>query len=160
MYACAPSNIIYNIVKNYIFADFQNITTNNIVECDLTESAKNGEAKEKLREVFGGEDLKFDVIIGNPPYQEMDGGAQASASPIYHHFVRLAKELEPGLISFIMPTRWYAGGKGLDDFRDEMLNDIHIRELHDWLTPEDIFPHTNIRGGVCYFLWDKDYDNN
>ncbi len=58
-----------------------------------------------------------------------------------------------------MPTRWYAGGKGLDDFRDEMLNDIHLKELHDWLTPEDIFPNTNIRGGVCYFLWDKNYDN-
>lgn len=59
-----------------------------------------------------------------------------------------------------MPTRWYVGGKGLDDFRDEMLNDIHLRELHDWLTPADIFPNTNIRGGVCYFLWDKSYDNS
>lgn len=104
--------------------------------------------------------MKFDVIIGNPPYQEMDGGAQASASPIYHHFVKLAQELNPELISFIMPTRWYVGGKGLDNFRKEMLNDIHLRELHDWLTPEDIFPNTNIRGGVCYFLWDKNYDNS
>lgn len=160
VYACAPSNIIYNIAKNYIFADFKNISSKNIVECDLTEYAKNGNAKKKISEIFGDENLKFDVIIGNPPYQEMDGGAQASASPIYHHFVRLAKELNPELISFIMPTRWYAGGKGLDDFRDEMLNDIHLKELHDWLTPEDIFPNTNIRGGVCYFLWDKNYDNS
>lgn len=160
VYACAPSNIIYNIAKNYIFADFKNISSKNIVECDLTEYAKNGNAKKKISEIFGDENLKFDVIIGNPPYQEMDGGAQASASPIYHHFVRLAKELNPELISFIMPTRWYAGGKGLDDFRDEMLNDIHLKELHDWLTPEDIFPNTNIRGGVCYFLWDRNYDNS
>ncbi|POZ55061.1 hypothetical protein LYSIN_03358 [Lysinibacillus sphaericus] len=160
VYACAPSNIIYNITKNYIFADFKDISSKNIVQCDLTDYAKKGEAKEKLLEVFGVENLKFDVIIGNPPYQEMDGGAQASASPIYHHFVRLAKELNPELVSFIMPTRWYAGGKGLDDFRDEMINDIHLRELHDWLTPEDIFPNTNIRGGVCYFLWDKNYDNS
>ncbi|MCA1292774.1 Eco57I restriction-modification methylase domain-containing protein [Paenibacillus sp. alder61] len=160
VYACAPSNIIYNIAKNYIFADFKNISFKNIVECDLAEYAKNNNAKMKISEIFGDENLKFDVIIGNPPYQEMDGGAQASASPIYHHFVRLAKELNPELISFIMPTRWYAGGKGLDDFRDEMLNDVHLKELHDWLTPEDIFPNTNIRGGVCYFLWDENYDNS
>ncbi|AWI12638.1 restriction endonuclease [Caldibacillus thermoamylovorans] len=160
VYAIAPSNIIYNIGKNYIFSNLTDVQTKNIVEFDLTELAKKGNAKEKISQLFGGEDLKFDVIIGNPPYQEMDGGAQASASPIYHHFVRLAKELNPSLISYIMPSRWYVGGKGLDDFRDEMMNDIHIRELHDWLTPEDIFPNTNIRGGVCYFLWDKDYDNS
>lgn len=160
VYACAPSDIIFNIVKNYIFADFEDISSNNIKECDLTEYAQGDNASKKLLEVFGDENLKFDVIIGNPPYQEMDGGAQASASPIYHHFVRLAKELNPELISLIMPTRWYAGGKGLDDFRDEMLNDVHLKELHDWLTPEDIFPNTNIRGGVCYFLWDKQYDNS
>ncbi|AUW93070.1 restriction endonuclease [Sulfobacillus thermotolerans] len=160
VYACAPSNIIYNIAKKYIFGDFKGISTKHIVECDLMEFAKNGTVKKKLRDLFGDENLKFNVIIGNPPYQEMDGGAQASASPIYHHFVRLAKALNPELISFIMPTRWYAGGKGLDDFRDEMINDIHVRELHDWLTPDDIFPNTNIRGGVCYFLWDKNYDNS
>ncbi|BCC15168.1 Eco57I restriction-modification methylase domain-containing protein [Bacillus cereus] len=160
VYACAPSNIIYNIVKNYVFADFKDISRKNIVECDLIKYTKNNNAKQKILEVFGDENLKFDVIIGNPPYQEMDGGAQASASPIYHHFVRLAKELNPELVSFIMPTRWYVGGKGLDDFRDEMLNDIHLRELDDWLTPADIFPNTNIRGGVCYFLWDKSYDNS
>lgn len=89
----------------------------------------------------------------------MDGGAQASASPIYQNFVQAAKELNPRYISLIMPSRWYTGGQGLDIFRDEMLNDKHIRELHDWLTPEDIFPNTNIRGGVCYFLWDSIYDN-
>ncbi|MGK4151941.1 Eco57I restriction-modification methylase domain-containing protein [Kurthia gibsonii] len=160
VYACAPSNIIYNIVKNYIFSDFKDVSSKNIVEYDLIEDAKNNKAPKQLLEVYGDENLKFDVIIGNPPYQEMDGGARASASPIYHHFVRLAKELNPELISFIMPTRWYAGGKGLDDFRDEMLSDIHLRELHDWLTPEDIFPNTNIRGGVCYFLWDKNHNSS
>lgn len=159
VYAFTPSNIIYNIVRNYVFANFDDISSKNIVECDLIKYATTGNAKEKITESFGGEDLKFDVIIGNPPYQEMDGGAQASATPIYHHFVRLAKELKPELITLIIPTRWYVGGKGLDDFRDEMLNDAHIRELHDWLTPEDIFPNTNIRGGVCYFLWDRSYDN-
>lgn len=159
VFAFAPSNIIYNIVTNHVFADLDNIEKRNIVECDLTEYIESGTAKEKIMEAFGGEELRFDVIIGNPPYQEMDGGAQASASPLYHHFIDLGKELDPELMSFIIPTRWYVGGKGLDDFREEMLNDIRIRELHDWLTPNDIFPNTNIRGGVCYFLWDKNYDN-
>lgn len=108
----------------------------------------------------GSGKMKFDAVVGNPPYQEMDGGAQASASPLYHHFVMTAKSLNPKFFSFIMPTRWYVGGKGLDSFRDEMLNDVHLKELYDCLTPEDIFPNTNIRGGVCYFLWDKNYDNS
>lgn len=107
----------------------------------------------------GVKEMKFDAIVGNPPYMEMDGGAQASARPIYQHFVSTAKELKPNYLSFIMPTRWYAGGKGLDGFRDEMLNDEHIEVLYDCLSPEDIFPNTNIRGGVCYFLWNKKYDN-
>ena len=160
VYAFAPSNIIYNIVKNYIFFDLSNVSNKNIIECDLTNYVNKDNVRDEMIKNFGGGDLKFDVIIGNPPYQEMDGGAQASASPIYHYFVGLAKEFNPELISLIMPTRWYVGGKGLDDFRDEMLGDIHLRELHDWLTPEDIFPNTNIRGGVCYFLWDKNYDNS
>lgn len=106
-----------------------------------------------------GEKMKFDAIVGNPPYQVSDGGAKASAKPIYHHFAMIAKEMEPNFISMIMPARWYAGGKGLDEFRDNMINDIHIEELHDCLHPEEIFPDTNNRGGVCYFLWNKSYDN-
>ncbi len=107
----------------------------------------------------GVKEMKFDAIVGNPPYMEMDGGAQSSARPIYQNFVTTAKGLNPNFLSFIMPARWYAGGKGLDDFRDEMLNDTHIEMLVDCLSPEDIFPNTNIRGGVCYFLWNNDYDN-
>lgn len=107
----------------------------------------------------GAKQMKFDAVVGNPPYMEMDGGAQASASPIYQYFIKGAKELKPNYTSFIIPTRWYAGGKGLDDFRDEMLNDKNIKVLHDFLNPETIFPNTNIRGGVCYFLWDSSYDN-
>jgi methylase of polypeptide subunit release factors len=107
----------------------------------------------------GVEEMKFDAVVGNPPYMEMDGGAQASARPIYQYFVSAAKGLNPNYLSFIMPTRWYAGGKGLDGFRDEMLNDEHLEVLYDCLSPEDIFPNTNIRGGVCYFLWNKEYNN-
>ena len=103
--------------------------------------------------------MKFNVIVGNPPYQQSDGGAQASARPIYQLFVDIAEQLHPNYISIIMPTRWFAGGRGLNEFRDQMLNDIHISELHDFLKPELIFQNINLRGGICYFLWNKDYDN-
>ena len=103
--------------------------------------------------------MKFSAIVGNPPYQEADGGASASSRPIYPYFVNIARELAPEYVSIIMPTRWFAGGKGLDDFRKSMLDDKHIRELHDCLHPEEIFPNTNNRGGICYFLWDSQYDN-
>lgn len=103
--------------------------------------------------------MKFDAIVGNPPYQMLDGGAQASAKPIYQEFVLLAKKINPKYYSLIIPARWYAGGRGLDDFRDQMINDKSIFELHDFLNPEDLFPNTNIRGGICMFISDRDYNN-
>lgn len=114
------------------------------------------EGKKQVEEAFGK--VKFDVVIGNPPYQESDGGANASATPTYHYFVELAKKLKPNNISLIMPSRWYSGGKGLDKFRDKMLNDIHIRELFDFPNPDEVFPNTNIRGGVCVVNWDNSYN--
>lgn len=107
----------------------------------------------------GKQEMKFNAVVGNPPYQMMDGGAQASATPVYNLFVNIAKKLQANYVSMIMPARWYSGGKGLDEFRNSMLEDKHISRLDDFLNPETIFPNTNIRGGLCYFLWDINYNS-
>ena len=104
--------------------------------------------------------MKLDAIVGNPPYQVMDGGNSASAIPIYHHFVNLSKIIKPKFISMIMPSRWLSGGRGLDDFRKEMLNDKRICVLHDYFNARDCFPTVGLRGGICYFLLDTAYNGD
>lgn len=97
----------------------------------------------------------FDFIIGNPPYQEFDGGAGVSATPVYNKVIKAAQSLNPEAMSFIIPAKWYSGGKGLDNFRDDMLNDERISLLEDYTNSLDVFPNVDVAGGVCEFVWRK-----
>jgi hypothetical protein len=112
--------------------------------------------KTRMSELFGGT-MQFDVIIGNPPYQLDDGGYGTSAAPIYQLFVEKAFSLEPRFAVFVTPSRWMAGGKGLDKYRERMLNDKRLRSIVDYPKLYEGFPGVKIRGGISYFLWDRDH---
>ena len=97
------------------------------------------------------------LLIGNPPYQLYDGGYGTSAAPLYQKFVEQAKVLEPSYLTMVIPSRWFAGGKGLDDFRKTMLKDNRLRSINDYLSAAEVFPGVGLKGGVCYLLWDKEH---
>lgn len=134
----------------HAFDDLINQVQNNRTE--LIEKVKKGQVFKNLK------DMEITAIVGNPPYQVMDGGTQTSATPVYNLFVDCAKKLKAKYVSLIMPARWYGGGKGLDQFRDEMLCDKHIVKLHDFINSEECFPTVEIKGGLCYFLRDSNVE--
>lgn len=111
--------------------------------------------KTRVAELFGG-DMQFDVVIGNPPYQLNTEGFGTQARPIYQLFVQQAKALDPRFLCMVIPARWFSGGMGLDEFRESMLTDDRVRSIDDYLTASDVFPGVGLKGGVCYFLWDRD----
>ncbi|RVU33946.1 restriction endonuclease [Hwanghaeella grinnelliae] len=115
------------------------------------------DSKSRLAEMFGDE-MQFDVVIGNPPYQLDDGGYGTSAAPIYHLFVEKALDLDPRYAVFVTPSRWMAGGKGLDKYRERILSDKRMRNIVDYPKLYEGFPGVKIRGGISYFLWDRDHN--
>jgi site-specific DNA-methyltransferase (adenine-specific) len=115
--------------------------------------------KTRLAEIFGG-NMQFDVIIGNPPYQMKGGAGGSSDSSIYHLFVEQAMKLDPRFLSMVIPSRWLAGGRGMDEFRKSMLTGGHISHLVDYTKMSTAFPGVDFEGGVGYFLWDGNHQGD
>ncbi len=171
LYVLCMSEMAAKITQR-VLAGYRNVKTNTrpyLKDRDLVADIKdkkelpNVVACIKGKNNFWGNnisDMNFDAIVGNPPYQIMDGGGTgSSASPIYNDFVDLAKEISPQYISLIIPAKWYTGGKGLEEFRSTMLNDRQVYSLYDFEDSRDCFPTVDIAGGICYFLWNKGYSD-
>lgn len=139
----------------YCGASQQSLDRGGALESHAYAFIHTDDIKARIAELFG-DDMQFDVIIGNPPYQLETDGFGTQARPIYQEFVQQAKALDPRLLCMIIPARWFSGGMGLDDFRKSMLNDDRVRSIDDYLTASDVFPGVGLKGGVCYFLWDRD----
>lgn len=153
-------NIRYKIIKhkwNNGKCEFCGIPKNTALGTDSRGETLESHAYEfihvkKAQELLN---MKFDVIISNPPYAQDTAGAGRQAKPIYNLFVEQAKKLNPSYITMIIPSRWFAGGMGLDDFRSIMMSDKHISQIVDFTNAKDCFPGISVSGGVCYFLWEK-----
>lgn len=156
VYAAAPSNIIYHIARNYIFSNFNGISDKHIIETDLTKHTEDGKFDEVIKEGFGDENLKFDVIIGNPPYQEET--KNTSDNPIYHLFMDEAYKLSDKVL-FITPARFlFNAGKTPKSWNKKMLNDKHLRVEFYEQDSSKVFPHTSITGGLAITYRDRNQE--
>ncbi|MDT2874176.1 Eco57I restriction-modification methylase domain-containing protein [Lactococcus lactis] len=159
IYVIAKTPMAKTITQRTL-AGYKNWTTNILYVEEINQKLKSN-LTETIEEIQKGLNvMKFDVIVGNPPYQESDNNSgNGSAKPLYHHFIELAIELKPELITLITPSVWFTGGKGLDSFRTKMLNDVSLEKIVNYVTPKEVFPTAHLRGGVNYFLWNKHYNN-
>lgn len=150
-----------NAMSKYSLSEeiFEDVQGNiRFVENATTENTKGAQypfLNKTIQEIFG-EDMHFDVIIGNPPYQENISNPTGQAPALFHKFVNKSFALQPNYVVMIIPAKWYAGGMGLNEFRAAMIANRHIRRLVDYPDPTECFPNIDLRGGVCYFLWDRD----
>ena len=167
MYVICNTPMAVGITRRTLFGFRQVDQKANIKNVQLIERAskdQEGLVKEMKSVGFwkgnsSKQEMKFNAVVGNPPYQKETDGAGRQAIPLYNIFVELSKKLNPSFISMIMPARWYAGGMGLDDFRDSMKNDRRIKKIVDYVNAKDCFPTISISGGICYFLWDNLYND-
>src|SRR5699024_5211152 len=153
VYACAPSNIIYNIVKNFILGKLENISAPKIIELDTLALSKTGILSEKIYKEFGDENMKFDVIIGNPPFQ--DETADTSDNPIYHLFMQESYKVSEKVM-LITPGRFlFNAGKTPKSWNEKMLNDPHLKVVYYEQESSKVFPNTDITGGIAITYRDK-----
>jgi len=148
-------NIFYPVSEVTRLAESHGVVLEDTYFPFVDDRTKHG----KILDIKGG-NMFFDVIIGNPPYQTDTGGSGRQAKPIYQEFVNQAKSLKPRYLSMITPARWYAGGFGLDSYRESMMNDRSLRYLVDFESATSVFPGVDVAGGICYFLIDRDYDGD
>src|SRR5699024_5115855 len=157
VYACAPSNIIYNIVRNFIFGELENVSTENLIEVDTLKLAVDEMLNDSITELFGDDNLKFDVIIGNPPYQdEKIGDNKTYAPPIYHKFLEESYKLADK-VEMVHPARFlFDAGSTPKAWNRKMLSDEHLKVVYYVDDSSEVFPNTDIKGGIAITYRDSE----
>lgn len=156
---------VSNIAEKFVAFDLLEVKKDNKIDYEtikllLTQDKEFSQIILQEDVKKGDKTVKFDAVVGNPPYQ-LDVGIKKEnyGIPIYNDFVSQSIILAPQYLSMITPSRWFTGGRGLEEYRRKMLNDKHIKKLVDFVDSKDCFPGVDVSGGVSYFIWDKSYNN-